>query len=60
MNNWIVYAVWVILTLWSLIEMSGIYALITNPGLEYSRVSNIVTSFWVVAIVFWISYRFFG
>lgn len=60
MANWIVYAIWVLMGLWSSIELMGAYLLASLPNAKYSKAAKITSICWVISIVFWISFIIFG
>jgi hypothetical protein len=60
MADWIVYAIWVLMGLWSSVELMGAYLLASLPSAKYSKAAKITSICWVISIVFWISFRIFG
>lgn len=60
MPTWLVYDIWVVLSMWSIIEIGGLYSFIQDPKLHYTNRAMLVTSCWFVLVVFWICYRIWG
>jgi hypothetical protein len=60
MALWLTVSIWIIFTLWSLVEVRGFYLLGKYPQLYYTKSSSIVTWLWTVFTVFWLSFQFIG
>lgn len=60
MSNWLTEAIWIILILWSIVEIVGLHGVINNPRARYTRTSKTVTYLWIVFIVSWFCFQFIG
>ena len=60
MALWLTVSIWIIYSMWSLIEVHGLYVPGTNRFAYYTQSSRTVTLLWVVFSVFWLSFQFFG
>ena len=43
MSNWLTIAVWILLTLWSIIEVTALYVFFKHPRARYTMSSSIMT-----------------
>ena len=60
MPTWLNIAIWIIMILWSLVEIQGLYHLCTRPRVYYTMASSIVSYLWVLIMILWISFNIFG
>ena len=60
MSLWLTVAIWIIFTMWSLVEVHGIYVLCTNRFAYYTKSSSIVIWLWAMFTVFWLCFQFIG
>jgi hypothetical protein len=58
MSLWLTVAIWIILILWSIIEVVGMYVLLKHPKARYTMSSSIMTYFWIVFVVCWFCFQF--
>jgi hypothetical protein len=52
MPVWIILALSIVFGLWSVVEVLGLRALATMPGVRYSAASALATMVWFVCLIF--------
>lgn len=56
MPTWLFVAINIILGLWSITEIHGLYILGSKPRAYYTMAATLVTYVWVICVVLWCCY----
>jgi hypothetical protein len=58
MPTWLTTAIWIILWLWSLLEIAGLWLFIKYPKARYNVFGAIKVYLWVLFTICWFSYQY--